>query len=299
LKRLFSAWLFVPLVILLIAILFYLRPWGLPRYHGQSGKRAGERCVNPKDGAVMVWVPAGEFLMGSSDQQINVLINKNRIGKPEYLHSEKPQHKIYLYGFWIYKNLVTVAQYRKFCTAKELQMPEQFPGQEAGNFPIKAINWFDALEYSKWAGAMLPTEAQWEKAARGTDGRIYPWGNSWDANKCVRTNITSVNGRTVSASSADFTPIGSFPEGASPYGCMDMVGAVAQWCNDWYGEKYYQHSPAQNPQGPVLGEKRVLRGKNIFESLKPASFRCISRMGYEPEEEYLEIGFRCVIIPPK
>ena len=171
---------------------------------------------NPKDGAVMVYVPAGEFLMGSTDGKVN--------------DNERPQHKVYLTGYWMYKCPVTVAQYRKYCHATGRQMPEQ-PVWSQDDHPIVNVNWHDAADYAHWAGVALPTEAQWEKAARGTDGRVYPWGNDWDSAKCV-----NATGGT--------KPVGSCSAGASPYGALDMAGNVWQWCADWYAADYYRKAPA-------------------------------------------------------
>jgi len=144
---------------------------------GKGGTPAGPVkgvSVKPKHGAEMVYVPAGEFLMGSKEGEGD--------------DDERPQHTVYLDAYWIYKTEVTVAQYRKFCQATGRQMPEE-PSVQAwtDDHPIVNVSWDDAVAYGKWAGAALPTEAQWEKAARGTDGRQYPWGNDWDAQKCVNS----------------------------------------------------------------------------------------------------------------
>ncbi len=123
--------------------------------------------VNPRDGAELVWVPAGKFLMGGA-------------GKDEYTYdNQKPQHPVYLDGYCIYKYVVTVAQYRKFCRASGHRMPDLQYDKFQDNHPMIRVGWEDASAYAAWAGAALPTEAEWEKAARGTDGRFFPWGNEW------------------------------------------------------------------------------------------------------------------------
>jgi len=233
--------------------------------------------INPKDGAEMVYVDAGEFLMGSSDDDKGVSSD------------QKPQHKVYLDGYWMYRTEVTVAQYRNFCQVTGRQMPPEPWWKWQEDHPIVNVNWDDAVAYAKWAGAALPTEAQWEKAARGTDGRQYPWGNDWDGAKCVNSVGGSSPGGT--------KPVGSCPEGASPYGALDMAGNVWDWCADWYDARYYQSSPAPNPAGPATGHSRVLRGVSWgFNS--PGSFRSATRGSGDPSSRSGDYGFRCVLCSP-
>ncbi len=200
---------------------------------GQAAK--GREIVNEKDGSVLIEIPAGSFTMGSDDGD----------------GDEKPVHTVYLDKYYIGKYEVTVGQFRKFCNATGRTMPEQPSWNNRNDHPVVNVTWHDAKAYCDWAGLRLPTEAEWEKAARGTDGRKYPWGNTWDAGKCN------------SYEDGDYTntsPVGSFPSGVSPYGCHDMAGNVWEWCNDWYGENYYGSSPSNNPTGPSFGDLRVLRG---------------------------------------
>ena len=152
------------------------------------------------------------------------------------------------------------------------------------------VSWNDAKAYAKWAGVTLPTEAQWEKAARGTDGRVYPWGNDWDAAKCNNSVGANHPGKT--------SPVGSFPAGASPYGCLDMAGNVWQWCADWYGADYYTTSPAKNPTGPATGTVRVLRGGSWGGSGVVYGCRGACRIYYIPYLWVYLIGFRCVALSP-
>ena len=212
----------------------------LPFCDGKPGTLAGQQCANPEDGAAMVWVPAGAFLMGSKNADA---------AAPS---DEKPQHSIILDGYWIYKNDVTVAQYRAYCEATGAAMPLQ-DGAPTDSYPVVNVSWARARAYAEWAGCKLPTEAQWEKAARGTDCRIYPWGDNWDAHKCSN----------VETSPDHPTPVGSYPDGASPYGCLDIEGNVEQWCEDWYDESYYANSPGSNTTGPDTGDDRVLRGSSF------------------------------------
>ena len=225
--------------------------------------------INPKDGAVMVWVPPGEFLMGSPEGQGD--------------SNERPQHKVYLDSFWIYKHEVTVGQYRKFCQETGHNMPSSTPtGGWKDDHPMAYVSWDDASAYAKWAAVALPTEAQWEKAARGTDGRKYPWGNEWDAKKCCHGGNKGPDGTTF--------PVGSFPEGASPYGALDMAGNVWEWCADWFDGEYYANSPRQNPTGPARGALRVLRGGSWYRDV--GYCRSADRLRNSPPLRLLDDGFR-------
>jgi formylglycine-generating enzyme len=240
----------------------------------KSGTKPGEVCVNPKDGAEMVWVPAGEFIMGTSDEQIAALYKRHSDWKG-LLSEEEPQRKVYLDGYWIYKYAVTAKQYRTFCHATGRKMPRA-PYREGwrDRYPMAAVSWNDARAYAEWAGVALPTEAQWEKAARGTDGRSYPWGNEWDASKCDNwVNIGEIRPK----------PVGSYPRGASPYGCMDMAGSVLQWCSDWYDGHYDISAPSRNPLGPAVSAigYRVVRGGHLERGS-----RCASRGGYLPNGDW-------------
>jgi formylglycine-generating enzyme required for sulfatase activity len=226
--------------------------------------------INPKDGAAMVYVPAGEFLMGSKEG--------------EGCDWERPQRKVTLDGFYIYKYDVTVAQYRQFCAETKRAMPPEPNWKWQDNHPIVNVTWHDAAAYATWAGVKLPTEAQWEKAARGTDARVYSWGNRWAEN----TSIHSA-GKTA--------PVGSCPAGTSPYGAFDLVGNVWQWCADWYDADYYATAPLVNPPGPATGTTRVLRGGSWGFNM-PEYFRASYRNRCTPECKYPDYGFRCAYAEP-
>jgi formylglycine-generating enzyme required for sulfatase activity len=223
--------------------------------------------TNHKDGAVMIFIPKGEFLMGSNDYD-----------------DEKPPHRVTLDDYWIYKFPVTVAQYRRFCqaTGRQEPLPPNWGWQD--DHPIVNVSWNDATAYATWAGVRLPTEAEWEKAARGTDGRRYPWGNEWDASRC--NNWKTGPEQT--------TPVGSYPQGVSPYGVHDMVGNVWEWCADWYGENYYRTAPSENPKGPGWGQYRVLRGGSWY--LNPRLVRVAFRDWLAPDFRNYIVGFRCVAV---
>ena len=232
--------------------------------------------LNFRDGAELICIPAGSFLMGSA--------NADAHADPD----EKPQHVVDLDEYYIYKNAVTVAQYRKFCHATGHQMPELADWSQHDH-PIVNVSWEDAAAYAEWAGGELPTEAQWEKAARGTDGRIYPWGNLWETAKCSNSVGNNHPGHT--------SPVGCFPEGGSPYEVQDMAGNVRQWCADWYEDKYYQNASARNPTGPVTGTHRVLRGGSWLDTTS-GLFRLAHRGGFNPANGSINIGFRCVVRAP-
>ncbi|MBM3241021.1 AAA family ATPase [Candidatus Poribacteria bacterium] len=241
----------------------------------------GASARNPIDGAEMVYIPAGEFIMGTSDEQIDALLKKFPDWSRSWFDDEKPQRPVYLDGYWIYKYEVTVAQYRKFCNETGRQMPEApFWGWQ-DNHPIVYVSWNDAIAYCDWAKVQLPTEAQWEKAARGTDGRTWPWGNEWDGSKC----------NSWESGTQKTTPVGSYPQGVSPYGLMDMAGNVWEWCADWYDEKYYTSAPDRNPPGPSSETWRVLRGGSWFDY--PVVARAAVRNRDDPGVRGNDRGFRC------
>lgn len=224
----------------------------------------------------MVYIPAGSFLMGNNGSE------------PYSNANELPQHSVYLSGYWIGKYEVTRGEYRKFMEAggysnsaywsadgwswrlshgwtqpaywADVQYWGTPPGTftQTDNHPVVGVTYYEAEAYCNWAGGHLPTEAQWEKAARWTGSypRVYPWGDTWDAQKCNNSNDSLYLGYQTA-------PVGSYPLGKSPYGCHDMAGNVWEWVKDWYGDTYYSQTPPGgwvNPQGPSTGSYRVLRG---------------------------------------
>jgi formylglycine-generating enzyme required for sulfatase activity len=220
---------------------------------------------------VMVFVPAGEFSMGSNDGESD----------------EKPVHTVYLDAYYIDEYEVTNAQYRKCVEAGVCSQPSYWDdsGYNKPNQPVVGVNWNDAKTYCQWAGARLPTEAEWEKAAQGTDGRTYPWGNQ--SADCSRANYGGCVGRPAE--------VGQYPTGASPYGALDMAGNVWEWVADWYAADYYGRSPARNPQGPDSGQYRVLRGGSW--SASAYSLRAAYRGGSDPADRSGSSGFRCAGSP--
>ncbi|MGO8670530.1 MAG: formylglycine-generating enzyme family protein, partial [Capsulimonadaceae bacterium] len=230
--------------------------------------------MNPVDGAEMVYIPEGEFTMGN-------------VHPPVGHGDEAPAHKVMLDGYYIYKNLVTVAMYKKFCDAMHRPMPDPPSwGWDDTSYPIVNVSWDDAKDYCRWAGTSLPTEAQWEKAARGGDARTYPWGDSWNPENCRYL-------RSYSDPNKGPSEVGSFSAGASPYGVMDMAGNVWEWCEDWYDDLYYAHSPERNPTGAASGMDHSLRGGSWHE-IDTNEFRCTTRFHDAPGGGNFMYGFRCV-----
>ena len=230
-------------------------------------KPSGETKPKPSSAKVgeMVKVPAGEFTMGSDSGGSD----------------EKPVHRVYLDEFYIDKYEVTNEQYNQCVSAGTCSGNKKYNGFTDPRQPVVGVNWSQADTYCKWAKKRLPTEAEWEKAARGTDGRTYPWGEGID---CTKANYSKCGHKKTK-------PVGSYPSGASPYGAMDMAGNVLEWCSDWYGKKYYRNSPNRNPKGPGSGRLRVLRGGGWINS--PYGIRASNRGWLNPTSWDNSLGFRC------
>ncbi len=231
----------------------------------------GSTKISLIDGATMAYVPAGKFTMGSNDYS-----------------DEKPPHTVSLDAFWIDKSEVTNALFKRCVEVGKCSAPSQsssstrsfyFGNSQFVNYPVIYVTWDDANKYCTWASKRLPTEAQWEKAARGTDGRVYPWGNTYDKN---RLNAESTVG--------DTTEVGKFPSGASPYGALDMAGNVQEWVADWYDKEYYGNSPNQNPKGPPSGNYHILRGGSWYDG--PANLHTTVRFPNWIQSN-VYAGFRC------
>ncbi len=237
------------------------------------------------DTGEMVLIPAGEFLMGSSEEDVEQFLIEFIYRRPSRFENEQPQHVVYLDAFYIDKYEVTNAQYKRFLDETG-RMPPLYLNDDLYNQPdqaVMAVTWEDAAEYARWAGKRLPTEAEWEKAARGTDGRIWPWGDEWDNTLLNANDVGAVDGYVYTA------PVGSYPEGVSPYGVHDMAGNVWEWTADWYDENYYEYSPKINPKGPESGEAHVARGGSWDMNLDFT--RCPSRFGINAGS--LLTGIRC------
>ncbi len=239
-----------------------------------------EALAGQKEKYGSVLIPAGEFLMGTNDARDDAY----------------PQHRVYLDAYEIDCYEVTNAQYWEFldyikrtndhskCHKDEPSGKDHTPKfwdneyYSMPDYPVVRIDWFDAYAYATWAGKRLPTEAEWEKAARGPDGRKFPWGNEWDPARC---NLTG-----------EPKPVGSIESGKSIYGCYDMAGSVYEWCADWYHDFYYKESPSKNPKGPGEGLRRVIRSGSRFS--QPFQVRTDTRKSERPDLYNQALGFRCV-----
>jgi formylglycine-generating enzyme required for sulfatase activity len=244
----------------------------------------GTTWTDAKFGITFVYVPAGAFLMGSTPEQIDVALTAcqqfaNDCYRDVYL-DEAPQHTVMLDAFWIMQTEVTNAQYQKCVDGGPCTSPDNDNWNKVASarYPVTHIDWAQAKAYASWVGGQLPTEAQWEKAARGTDGRIYPWGYTWDSsrlNYCDSKCAYPWKDASVDDDYAETAPVGSYPNGVSPYGALDMAGNVWEWTTDWYVADYYATSPAYNPPGPVTGEARTARGGSWYN--QPDAMRVAQR----------------------
>jgi serine/threonine-protein kinase len=226
----------------------------------------------------LLYVPAGQFTMGSISGFDN----------------ERPAHTVYVDEFWIDRTEVTVHMYSLCVAAKVCRKPgakssslysNYYGSLDFENYPVIHVDWNMAKTYCEWADRRLPTEAEWEKAARGEQSLRYPWGNEAPNNHLL--NFDKNRG--------DVTAVASYPNGASPYGALDMAGNAWEWVGDWYGETYYASSPASNPLGPLSGQERVLKGGSWLDD--SIYVRSSNRDHRSPDDACVNCGFRCATSP--
>ncbi|NOZ22116.1 MAG: formylglycine-generating enzyme family protein [Planctomycetes bacterium] len=259
--------------------------------------------IEPPEG--MVYVPEGPFTMGSDEGADN----------------ERPARRVHLSAYFIDQHEVTNEQYKKFVDETKHEAPAYWKNgtypEGRAQHPVTDVTYADALAYAKWAGKRLPTEAEWEMAARGTAGRRYPWGDEFDpsraqcAERIAGRPIPSLKdryewyekfsaseeGKKLIAQGGATAPVGSFEKGNSPFGCADMAGNAAEWVSDWLDEEYYEKGSELDPQGPKAGEMRVVRG-GAWDSVGDGttnSLRCADREGRLPTDADVRTGFRCAM----
>lgn len=268
---------------------------------------------------VQVFVPAGEFNLGLGEAERAVLLALCPGCNPDYLNAASPQRRIHLDAYWIDQTEVTNAQFARFVAATgyrtsaeqkqnsyifdaslndfryvpeaNWRAPHGAGSTIAGRdlVAVTQISWVDAAAYCEWAGRRLPTEAEWEKAARGADGRVYPWGN--EPPDQTRLNFDLQNPGPVA--------VGSYPAGASPYGALEMAGNVWEWTSDFYSKTYYQTASASNPTGPASGDGHTFRGGSWASTgaLKVFLVSAVGRLWNKPGLRSDVLGFRCAATP--
>lgn len=272
---------------------------GIGAQNGNLTSKANERIEPSQAEPDMVRISAGPFVMGSDDVSA----------------AERPVHRVYLAEYYIGRFEITNAQFKPFCDATGHPYPEarwtHHSHQsttsyliENPNYPVVDVNWDDATAYCQWLSEKtgkkyrLPTEAEWEKAARGgLEGKKYPWGdeeNNAGERPLANCGSEADNDRIRAKDGFLYTaPVGSYPP--NQFGLYDIAGNVWEWCADFYNEGYYAQSPDVNPLGPEGGEKRVLRGGSWFGG--PLHLRCAARLWNYPSIRYASTGFRVAMTP--
>ncbi len=243
----------------------------------------------------MILIPKGEFLMGAAETDRSAG------------NDEKPQHFIYLSDYYIDPTEITNSMYQACVEAGVCTLPQErtsytrenyYGNPDFDSYPVIHVDWNQARTYCEWRGARLPTEAEWEKAARGTDGRIFPWGISFEsglANFCDKNCPLNWADNNLDDGYPDTSPAESFPGGASPYGLLNMAGNVYEWVQDWYQETYYLNSPYENPLGPSTGVLHIVRGGSWSDGSN--GLRVSYRSSNAPTDYSGSIGFRCAYSP--
>jgi len=293
--------------ILLITLLTLFNALGCEKSQPKEAKRTHpsleKKIKNPIDGAYMVLIPKGVFLMGAVE------------GDKLADSSEKPLREVYLDDYYIYVHEVTREQFHKFVTSTGYVTTAEKQGSsytwrsnysdKTKNYPVVFISWYDAQAYCHWAGGHLPTEAEWEKAARGTKLIQFPWGNKMDYSRF--NSELSLNKKEVLYKDSDdeddtpllnvTKPVGSYPKGSSPYGVMDMMGNVWEWCFDWFGVFHpkFEGYLLYDPRGPMKGDRRILKGGGFCND--PSNYRISARDKDYPNAFSDDYGIRVVVYP--
>jgi formylglycine-generating enzyme required for sulfatase activity len=239
---------------------------GAAIFYGIDGRAKGE--IVGKDGAPAVLIPAGNFVMGDDENS--------------------PRREIYLDAFSMDRYEVTVGRYAKFLEAGG-KKPDDFPESDVkkfGDFAVVGIDWHDANNYCRWANKRLPTEAEWEKSARGNDGRKYPWGSEQPTPAHARFGVSS----TKAVYPDGVSEVGRYPKGIGPFGMYDLAGNASEWVADWYAPGF-SRAQSRNPKGPDSGTARVVRGGGWMDPAERIT--ATKRMYVSPDERMEDIGFRC------
>lgn len=237
----------------------------------KSPVRLIDKKISSMDGMIQVYVPEGKFIMGAAHN---------------HKTPDSPEHVVYLDAFWMDKVEVTNAMYLKCLKANGCTTPVSdnvyYDKWIYRDHPIVYVTWDQANGYCLWAGRRLPSEAEWEKAARGTDGRLYPWGD-----ELPTPRLANFSGTMIQESVSSFR----YPLGTSPYGALNMSGNVREWVADWFDANYYSYSPYANPKGPETGFERSLRSASYNEDGREIAIT--NRYRHEPQSAGLSRGFRC------
>ena len=271
---------------------------------GSKTKQSMPRDITGKDGAPMVLIPAGEFRMGADGPPRE--LDSGKVGYWQIdVDKVSPAHPVYLASFLIDQYEVTTSHFAKFLHGTKRPAPENWSEEvleKHGKKPVVDVDWNDAVAYCIWAGKRLPTEAEWEKAARGTDQRHYPWGNTEPSQALANFGWNNAKKEVgifglTSVGTLDYyealTEVGSYEGGKSPYAVYDMAGNVWEWTADWYDRLYYSESPKHNPKGPSFGSDRVIRGGSGADV--PGDLWSANRLFINPTRRpfLIGIGFRC------
>jgi formylglycine-generating enzyme required for sulfatase activity len=268
----------------------------LPRLQAES-----LTWISPSDGMKLIGIPAGGFWMGSDKNDV--------YAEPD----EWPLRRVQLAGFWIDETEVTNAMYARCVEAGSCTPPPTAFGAFSphpyyadaayDDYPAVNVTWDQANEYCAWAGRRLPTEAEWEKAARGLGGYRFPWewvgvADPTRLNFCDQTCNFAWHVAGVDDGYPETAPVGSYPRGASPYGVLDMAGNVWEWTADWYSATYYEKAPLRDPLGPETGLWRVVRGGSWLDGVRGRTLvyaRSANRYYQPPDAARSDIGFRCAL----
>ncbi|GEM_PF-603810 len=265
-----------------------------------TGPQPGAVRYNPRDNAALVFIPKRKFLMGLTPEQVHTLENAcSESGCEELYMASSPAHQAIAGPFWIYKTEVSNAMYARCVAAHACSPPRKsrsethshyYGNPDFLNYPVTYVSWYQARDYCRWAGGRLPTSAEWELAARGTDGRLFPWGNAFPTRQTA--NVENFY--------PDLMPVDAFPNAASPFGVLNMTGNVWEWVSDWYSQTYYSlNTQWDHPQGPAQGDRKngamlkAGRGGNYW--IRSAISSVAIQDWDTPSSGGLGDGFRCVM----